>query len=77
MKKFLAIIALAGVFTACNNEGTESTATDSTTTTTVVTDSATAAPAAMDTTTAGTGMGTDTTQHHSGDGHNHTDSIQK
>lgn len=53
MKKFFAIIAIAGALTACNNSSENTTGADTATT---------VDPATMDTTGMGTGtMGTDTT----------------
>ena len=71
MKKFLAIVAIAGTMVACNNEGENSTAADSTNLTTPVTvDSttvtnstvdSTASQPLVDTTTTGTTGNTTTT----------------
>jgi len=47
MKKLFAIIAIAGLFAACNNEADNTTVTDSTTTNTITTDTV---PAVADTT---------------------------
>ena len=47
MKKFLAVLAIAGTLVACNNTGDDTTTTDSTTT--VTTDSMTVAPGVTDT----------------------------
>lgn len=64
MKKFLGILAIAGVLVACDNSGSETTATDSPSTTPM--DTTTTAPITTptDTTTLGgdtTGAGVDTT----------------
>jgi len=56
MKKFLAILAVAGALTACNSNSDNTTTIDSTTTTTVDTNT-TVAPAMTDTTHA---LGADT-----------------
>ncbi len=44
MKKFLAVLAIAGTLVACNNEGENATTTDSTTVTNSTVDSTAVAP---------------------------------
>lgn len=60
MKKILSILAIAGMFVACNSGNDESKKTDSSTTTTTTTDSTTMGTGTMgDTST----MGRDTSTH--------------
>jgi hypothetical protein len=65
MKKFLAVLAIAGTLVACNNEGENTTATDSTTVTNSTVDSTVVTP--LDTTAVApmvdTAATTDTTTH--------------
>jgi hypothetical protein len=66
MKKFLAVLAIAGTLVACNNEGENSTTTDSTTVTNTNVDSTVVTPLVDTTstnTTTTTTTTTDSTQH--------------
>jgi hypothetical protein len=56
MKKFLAVLAIAGTLVACNDGSNSETSTDTTSTTTITTDTNTVI--STDTTTLGTGTDT-------------------